>query len=123
MHGCSHHPPLLLGFRSPLLLTLSGSVGMLVGLIWSCRYTIFPAEVTKVREGSDMLIVIIPLVATGYTTVYGWRGLRLLMMYDSAMRRRWGRVPNERAIAKGLIASFLAIEAIAWSVRLVYGDR
>ena len=77
----------------------------------------------KVLEGSDLEIVLLPLSTTGNTAVYGLRGLRLLMMYDSDLRRRWGRVPDERALAKYLVVTFLVVEAMAWSTRLVNGDR
>ena len=110
-------------FRSPLLLTLSGVVGTLLCLVWTSRYLLFPEQVAQVFEGSDLEIVLLSLSTTGNTAVYGLRGLRLLMMYDSKMRRRWGRVPDERLLAKCLFVSYLAIQAISWSACLVYGDR
>lgn len=106
-----------------MLLSISGSVGALLCLVWISRYTLFPAQVEKVLEGSDLEIVLLPLSATGNTAVYGLRGLRLLMMYDSNMRRRWGRVPEERTLARYLVGTFLVVEAMAWAIRLVNGDR
>lgn len=75
----------------------------------------------KIFAGSAPEIVVLPLSATGFTAVYGLRGLRLVIMYDGKMRRRWGGVPDEVALAKYVLVGFLAIEVIAWSASLEYG--
>lgn len=108
-------------FRSPQLVTLSGSVGILVSLTGITRVTLFPGEAAKIIAGSGPEIVFLPLSAVGFTAVYGLRGLRLLIMYDGNMRRRWGGVPDEGALVKYALVCYLAIEVLAWLGSLKFG--
>jgi len=113
--SCSCH------IRSPVLLTLSGSAGVLLSSVLMCRITLFPGEAAKSLEGSGPEIVLVPLSTTAFTAVYGLRGLRLLIMYDRHMRQRWGGVPDEGALVKVWLVCYLVIEVTAWSASLICG--
>ena len=72
-------------------------------------------------DGTPREIVFVPLGFACFILVYGIRGLRLIVLYNSDMRRRWGGVLNEAAMAKYLVALYVTIEVIAWSACAVYG--
>lgn len=110
-------PPL----RSPLLGIVSGSVAASLLAYAVFRVTMFPTQVAKMIDGSVGEVLTAPLISSGFTCVYGARGLRLLVMHDRHLRGRWIRVLEERAVIKGLVAAFLAIGGIAWSAILLYG--
>lgn len=71
-------------------------------------------------DGSVGEVLTAPLISVGFTCVYGARGLRLLVVYNSHLLGRWVRVLDERAVIKGLVATYLGIEGLAWFAVLLY---
>jgi len=107
--------------RSPLLGTLSGVAQTLGFSQLIVRVTLFPVEVQRALKGQWHHIVLLPLVVTCPILVYSIRGLRLIVMYNPDMRKRWGWVLNEPAMVKCVLLAYFAIEVIAWSASLAYG--
>lgn len=70
-------------------------------------------------EGAEMFLVI-PLMLC-FTTGYVMRGLRLFVMYDRHRRQRWGSFLPERKIFMVLLAIFLVLEVVMWSLVPAYG--
>lgn len=115
---------LCLSSRSPILGILSGAVAGLISLGTIFRIALIPHAVEETLEGSMVDAVAQPLVLTCFTCAYGMRGLRLIILYDSDIRERWGKLANERAMTKSLVILFVLIEFIVWSTALVFGvDR
>jgi len=85
------------------------------------RVTLSPHAVEATVEGSVIDAVGQPLVLTCFTCAYGMRGLRLIILYDSDIRERWGKLANDRAMTKSLVIVFVLIEVIVWSAGLVLG--
>lgn len=110
--------------RSPILGILSGAVAGIASLGTILRIALFPHAVEATLKGSMVDAVVQPLVLTCFTCAYGMRGLRLIVLYDSDVRERWGKLANERAMSKSLVVAFVLIEFIVWSGGLVFGvDR
>jgi len=101
--------------------TLSGVAETLNLSIVIVRVTVFPVEVRRTLEGQWQDVVLLPLGVTCPLLVYSIRGLRLIVMYNPDMRKRWGRVLNEPAMVKCVLLAYFAIEVIAWSASLAYG--
>lgn len=94
---------------------------MLVVLSLVFRGTLVPADAAKMIDGSLTEIVFVPLTLTCFTSVYGLRGLRLLIMYNADIRRRWRKVPSDLAMVKRVVVVYAVIEVTAWSAGLVVG--
>lgn len=107
--------------RSPLLGALSGAVAASIFPYSTLSVTLFPDQVAKKIDGTLRQVFSLPLVFTGFTCVYGIRGLRLIVMYNPGMRGRWVRILDERAMIKGLMATYVGVEVVLWSTMPLFG--
>lgn len=107
--------------RSPLLGIVSGAVASSLFTYAIFRITMFPTQVANMIDGSVGEVLTAPLISSGFTCVYGVRGLRLLVMYNRHLRGRWVRVLDERGVIKGLVATYLSIQSGLWSAIMLYG--
>lgn len=64
------------------------------------------------------VMVIGPMVVLGFTCVYAFRALRLLVMYNPHMRASWGGLLRQHAVIKSLVFLFALVELGAWSASL-----
>lgn len=62
-----------------------------------------------------------PMLLTLYTGAYVFRGVRLLVMYDPRMRKRWGRVIKESFMMRTLLVSYGVLLSIVCSASLKFG--
>lgn len=98
--------------RSPMLATLSGT---------ACAYvlaltTICVLFVTDPKDVAAVEIINFPMIFFLFVGGYGMRGFRLVVMYNQKKRERWGKYIKEATMAKLLLAGFIVIEVIAWTV-------
>lgn len=47
--------------------------------------------------------------------------LRVVVLYDPAKRKRWGRYMKVGAIFRALIGAYVVAEAVGWGTVLAYG--
>ncbi|CAM9902391.1 unnamed protein product [Ectocarpus sp. 12 AP-2014] len=69
--------------------------------------------------GLDLYLA--PMLLTTYTGVYGMRGFRLLVMYNPAMRVRFGKFVKESWMVRTSLVSFAVLEIIIWSAAGIVG--
>lgn len=72
-------------------------------------------------DPGPVTLVAVPMGVALNTCAYVMRGVRLLVMYNPTLRKRYGPYINEIAMAKALVTSFVALEGIIWSLSLVLG--
>ncbi|CAN0108423.1 unnamed protein product [Ectocarpus sp. 12 AP-2014] len=85
---------------------------------------LFPAQAGEIVKGTAVEIITLPAVFACFTCAYGLRALRLLIMYNSHTRNRWGIFLGELAMVKCLVAVYVVLEVVAWSASLAFGvDR
>lgn len=88
------------------------------------RVMLSPAQAGQIVEGTVVEILTLPAVLACFTCSYGLRALRLLIMYNPQLRKRWGTILGESAMVKFLVAIYIFLEVVAWSASLVFGvDR
>lgn len=86
-------------------------------------FNIFRIVLFYTGEPRPPALVMVPLGVTLNTSAYVMRGVRLLVMYNPALRERYGPYIKEVAMVKALLISFGAIEGVVWSLSLVFGVR
>lgn len=107
--------------RSPLLANTSG----LFAAIHSC-VVIFDSIQgwTKIEEPGIITVYGVPMILTLFVGSYVMRGIRLLVIYEPKLRRRWGCYFREMNIFIGLIAPTLVFQMVAWAMVPIFGlDR
>lgn len=89
----------------------------------------FPAQVALLVQGEmvpifyNAVLVDGPLVLLGFTCAYAFRGLRLLVMCNPHMRKRWKRLVKQKSMVKAMVLLFVLVEGVAWSTRLSLGVK
>lgn len=85
---------------------------------------IVPAQAGQMLKGTVVEVVTLPAVFACFTCAYGFRAIRLLIMYNPNVRKFWGKVLDESRMVKVLVGIYAILELTAWSASLVYGaDR
>eukprot|EP00903_Cladosiphon_okamuranus_P015053 g13926.t1 len=78
------------------------------------RFLLYGVEV----DATELLLA--PLAMVFNTGAYYLRFFRLLVMYHPELRARWGRYLGESTMVRVLVASFVVVEVIVWSLGLVF---
>lgn len=74
-------------------------------------------------EAGPFDLLFLPMLLTLYTGAYIMRGLRLLVMYNPHLRKRWGWCVKETASMRALVASWVVLEVIIWAATILFGVR
>lgn len=83
-----------------------------------CRILLFE----DTDPGAEALVVI-PMGVTLNTSAYVLRGIRLLVMYNPSLRKRYGPYLREAPMVKAMLASYGVLEVIIWCLTLVFGIK
>lgn len=108
--------------RSPLLAITSG----LVTGLFSCAvmYDLILGERPTLQGSSTFFILVgMPIYVPVTMGAYFMRAVRLLVMYNPRLRRRWGRILKEKAILRVLLVPPLLMQVVIWSTVPVYGTE
>lgn len=116
-------PPNLLAFlllnRSPRLGSLSGCAALFIALVTVCRYMLASDDAESTGEIDGILLI--PMMPTLFTGPYILRGVRLLVLYNPPMRKRWGAFAREPVLLRAMVISCVVLEVINWTAVLIFG--
>ena len=110
---------LLSSSRSPGLAAVSGCAATFISGVTIFRYMLASEEDESTGAVDGLLLI--PMMPTLYTGPYILRGLRLLVMYNPRLRKRWGAFAREAGLLRSMVASCVVFEVVVWTLALVFG--